>query len=114
MKFLLMVLCFSFSFLAFGGEEMTGAIQKIAEYMAPILAGFHLKYPNVGLFLSIMTGMRIIMKPLMSLLWAIANVTSVSWDNELLKKIENHKAYKVFYYLLDYAFSIKVKNPKKK
>ena len=113
MKFLLVVFCFTFSFLAFGAGAGSETLQKIAEYLAPILASFALSYPKLAMLSAIMVGSRIIMKPLMPLLWAIADMTKFTWDNELLKKVENHVVYKFFCFFVDQIVSVKLKNPKK-
>jgi len=70
------------------------------------------QYPIVVSIILVMGSLRVIMKPLMSLLQAIAKETSTPKDNELLAKLLDNKIYKALSFCLDFVASVKL--PKKK
>jgi hypothetical protein len=67
--------------------------------------------PILGLIL-IIGSLRVILKPLFALAYAIASVTPDKKDDEAVKKIEEHKITKAIYFALDYIASVKLP-PKK-
>ena len=66
-------------------------------------------YPIVITVLSIIGALRIIMKPLFSILHQAVDFTPSNKDNVLLAKIEESKIFKAFIYFLDLFASIKLK-----
>lgn len=77
--------------------------------MELFIAGIAAKYPIVLTILSIMGMARLILKPLMTFLNEMVVVTETTKDNEILEKVEKSKAYKGVLFVLDYAFSLKIK-----
>lgn len=71
------------------------------------------KYPITATIIGVMGTARLILKPVMTCLHAIAESTETTKDNEFLKKLEEHKVFKAISFILDYAFSIKVPVTKK-
>ena len=67
------------------------------------------KYPAIIAIASVMGFARMILKPLMVFLHEYVNITKSDRDNELLRKIESHKVYKLLLFALDYVFSLKLK-----
>lgn len=65
-------------------------------------------HPVFMTVLSVVGALRLLNKPLFSLLHAVVEVTPTKSDNELLAKVEASKAYKWFVYLLDWFASVKV------
>lgn len=80
--------------------------------MEELLTGLISQYPIVAQILMVIGLLRLINKPLFSLLQSVVDYTDwTQKDNELLKKVLESKAYKYVSYLLDYSASIKM--PKK-
>ena len=77
--------------------------------MELFIAGFAAKYPIILTILSIMGMARLILKPLMTFLHEMVVVTETTKDNEILDKVEASKIYKGLLFVLDYAFSLKLK-----
>lgn len=67
--------------------------------------------PVIG-FLLIVGSLRVVLKPLFALAYAIASVTPDKKDDEAVKKIEEHKVTKAIAFALDYVASVKLP-PKK-
>jgi len=72
------------------------------------------QYPVVSTVLAVIGGLRLVMKPLFSLLHALVEVIPGDKDNQLLAKIEGSKVYTSIVYVLDYLTSIKLLSPPKK
>jgi hypothetical protein len=62
--------------------------------------------------LLIVGSLRVVIKPLLALLYAVTSLTPSEKDDELIKKIEEHKILKALIFVLDWFASIKL--PKKK
>jgi len=67
--------------------------------------------PLIGALL-VIGSLRVLLKPLFALAYAITSVTPDTKDDEAVKKIEEHKITKAVIFALDYIASIKL--PKKK
>lgn len=79
--------------------------------MELFIAGFVAEYPIMFTIASIMGMVRLVIKPLMTILHSLAEATETTRDEEILKKIEENKAFKGFLFVLDYVFSLKLKKP---
>lgn len=65
--------------------------------------------PKIASIIMIIGGFRIIFKPVMLALEAFVQDSESKKDDEILAKVKGHVVYKVFSFILDYAFSIKTK-----
>ncbi len=73
------------------------------------------KNPQVASLLVLMGTLRLVMKPVMSALQEVVDLTVTTKDNELLAKVLNSKWYKALSWLLDYVGSVKLPQaPEKK
>jgi len=66
----------------------------------------------IGWVAMVMGSIRIVMKPVMVCLKAIAAATETKKDDELIEQVEASKAYKTISFLLDWVLSVKL--PEKK
>lgn len=82
------------------------------ETLVPMLVAFVQKYPITATIIGVMGSARLVMKPIMSALRALADSTQTTKDNEMLDKVEGNKIYKAAIFVLDYALSIKRPAPK--
>ncbi len=73
-----------------------------------IILTFLNQYPAVATLLTIVGALRLINKPLFSLLKMYVMTTPSDSDNKALEAVEKSKAYSVFTYILDYLGSVKV------
>ncbi|OQB05738.1 MAG: hypothetical protein BWY19_00763 [bacterium ADurb.Bin212] len=81
--------------------------------MEELLLGLIEKYPGAAYTLMVIGSLRVINKPLFSMLKQLVDYTAwTEKDNALLQKIIDSKAYKYVSYVLDYLGSFKV--PQKK
>ena len=79
--------------------------------MEPIIAiaqSLLAHYPIPVAILSVVGALRLIMKPLFSLLQAITEVTPSPRDNEILAKVMDSGTYKTIVYILDWVASVKL------
>jgi len=77
--------------------------------MEQYLLDLFLQHPTAGTILAVIGTARIINKPLFALFHAVVDVTKTTVDNAFLEKVEASKVYKAFLFILDIAFSVKVK-----
>lgn len=77
--------------------------------MEAILINFIQGYPHLSTILMIIGFLRLIIKPIMTILKAYVAITPTNKDNETLDKIFNSKYWTGFLFLLDWFTSIKVK-----
>lgn len=78
----------------------------------PILIELVSKYPIVSAVLMIMGVCRLILKPTMVWLKAVAAATPTPKDDLLVEQVEGSKIYKGLVWLLDYVFSLKLPGSK--
>ena len=86
-------------------------LENIGEWGLPLIQQYALQYPIIMTIVVIMGSARVIMKPLMKLLEAIASITKSNKDNIFLVKLKKNKIYQGFVWFLDYGASVKL--PKK-
>lgn len=82
--------------------------------MELVIIGMAEKYPIILTIVAIMGMARVILKPLMTFLHAVAEATETTKDNEYLAKAESSAIYKGLHWVLDFAFSLKLPKPVKK
>ncbi len=63
--------------------------------------------PNIAAGIVVLGTLRLVMKPIMTALQQIVDVTSTTTDNELLLKVISSPWYKGLTWLLDYVASVK-------
>jgi hypothetical protein len=83
-------------------------LQKLAEFALPWILHFAQQFPVVSAILMGMAMFRVVMKPIFSALPNFVKTTPWDWDNALLQKVLNSKAYPVVAWLFDYLTSIKL------
>lgn len=69
------------------------------------------KYGWIVTVLSVMTILRLIFKPLFSILHTITENTATKKDDEYLERVEKSAAVRAIVWLLDYLASIKLTKP---
>lgn len=73
------------------------------------LLGLVNQYPWVANTLMIIGSLRLVLKPVFSILRTYVDTTSATADNEWLDKVENNSVVKAIFYALDWIASIKIK-----
>jgi hypothetical protein len=68
--------------------------------------------PGIVSLLSLLGLIRLLVKPLMTLLHTYVDYTPSDTDNKWLAALEESKGYKVFLYLVDWLLSVKVPTKK--
>lgn len=86
-------------------------MEAILLWIQPLLEGAAGQYGVIAQIIMIIGMLRVVMKPLMSLIQAVVQVTPSLADDSFLAKILEHKVYKAIVYLLDWSASVKL--PKK-
>lgn len=116
---LLYILLFLFSpAILFAQEampELASAPAVITSFVSsvdPMILAFIVKYPLLVKILLFVGAARSFLKPIMSLYWTYVSSTEDKKDDLQFKKISGNKFFGMFAFLLDYAASFKVKNPK--
>lgn len=77
------------------------------DFLQKLIQGLAGSHPWILSALAVIGIVRVINKPLFSLLRTYVNTTSSAKDNELLDSVEKSAIYKGITYLLDWFFSIK-------
>ena len=83
-------------------------VAGIGAWLQPILLGLVGKYPVIMGILAVVGVLRLCLKPVFSILHAIADATPSPNDNLLLDKVEKSPVLKAIYWVLDYLASIKL------
>lgn len=83
-------------------------VAGIGAWLQPILLGLVGKYPVIMGILAVVGVLRLCLKPVFSILHAIADATPSPNDNLLLDKVEKSPVLKAVYWVLDYLASIKL------
>lgn len=94
--------------------EANMAVKQFLAFLGPFLEGFVQSNPKLAAVLMFIGSLRSVLKPLVSFVWSILNLTPKTSDNEAVKKVVESKIFGIFAYLLDYFASVKLKNPEKK
>lgn len=88
-------------------------MESLLELLKPIVEMYASSFPSWLLSIFMIVGsLRLIMKPIMSLIEAYVLITPKVEDDGLPAKIMESKPYKILAYLADWSASIKL--PKKK
>ena len=85
-----------------------GELSNIMNIVQPLIEAYAGESGILLQALVIMASLRIVFKPLMSLIGSIVLVTPSKSDDILLQSIKAHKGYKMVSYLIDYFASIKL------
>jgi len=107
MKIKLLFVVFFLNVLAFA-SDIIETIDPIWKVIGPLILGLGERFPLILAIVVIMGGARIIFKPLMSAIRAYVEWTPTKSDDIILNKIESSIPFKIFAYLLDWAFSVKI------
>ena len=107
MKIKLLFVAFFLTVLAFA-SDIVEIIDPIWSVVAPIIIGFGEKYPVILTIVLIFGSARLIFKPVMSGIRSYVEWTSTDSDDIILNKLEASIPFKIFAYLLDWAFSVKI------
>ena len=87
-------------------------MEALLEWLGPLLSTYSAKYPTLFTVLTVMGALRVVFKPLMTLLQAVTEATYwTSKDDALYKKVVESKPYKYVAFALDWFASVKL--PKK-
>lgn len=84
------------------------SMDAILMFLQPLLEGAAGKYGIVAQILMVIGALRVVFKPVMSLIQAVVKVTPSEQDDSLLNKILESKAYIAISYILDWSASIKL------
>jgi len=87
-------------------------MEAIFSFLKSIIESSGMQNELVVQILMIIGMMRVVFKPLMSLVQAIVSITPSLSDDSFLAKMMENKIYKIIAYFLDWAASIKL--PQKK
>ena len=103
MKFLFLVLTFLlFPFIAMAG------LDSVWPVIGPVIIGYGEQFPVIFTVIFYMGSARLVMKPLMSTILVIVDLTPTTKDNMFLEKLKNYWWYKALVYLLDWSLSVKL------
>lgn len=86
-------------------------MEELLALLKPLIELYSGKLGFMVQVISIVGSLRLAIKPIMSVVSAVVLITPSKSDDLLPEKIMEHKAYKMFVYLVDYLASIKL--PKK-
>lgn len=116
MKILNYVFMFLMSMMFIGCGEVSAQVdpEQAASMFKPVIE-FALTYlPESALGIIVLIGgFRVLFKPLMALLEAIAIYTPTKKDDEIYKNISEGNAYKTIRFIFDFIASIKLPQKKK-
>ncbi len=103
----------SLTSLAFGQPAEAAPVPvTVVDTDSPLQAYFDAASGKYGWLIAVVLAIgtaRLIVKPLMTFLHAVAAATASKKDDALLEKVERSKAYTTFLFVLDWVASIKVK-----
>ena len=80
----------------------------MADYLIALAVSFLSTYPAFGTFILIVGGLRIAIKPIVTVLQEITNYTSYEGDNKFLNTMLDSPIWKGFIYLVDVLSSLKL------
>lgn len=78
------------------------------ESLIQAISGFVAQYPVMASILVVIGGLRVVFKPIFTVLHAYVEYTSSPTDNVLLDTVEKSSIYKGVSWLLDFFGSIKL------
>ncbi len=84
-------------------------MESVLEFIIPLIQSMSVKYPVIVSIIAVMGTLRIIFKPIMSVLHAYVESTETLKDDEKLAKAEASKYYKAIAWLVDFFASYKLK-----
>jgi hypothetical protein len=83
-------------------------LSSLLAVLAPIISGLAGQYGLLAQVLMWIGMLRLIMKPIMTCIQAVVDVTPTTKDNEILNGILNSIPYKVLSFLFDLVASLKL------
>ena len=89
-------------------------MEALSEFLRPLLEAYAGNYGWAVTILTYMGTFRLIFKPLMTGIEGVIAATPSKKDDETLKEVKAHTAYKVVVWLVDFLGSIKIDKLKKK
>jgi hypothetical protein len=95
-----------YAFASTGGNM--NLLDSILAFLLPLIESAAGTHGVVVQLVAIVGVLRLVFKPVMSLVQTIISLTPSVQDDALLTKILNHWAYKGFAYILDWTASIKL------
>lgn len=115
---LAVVLAFVFAAAAFAQDPTTSPppadSSALTDVVSALVIPLATKYPWVALVLTVVGGLRLLIKPVMSALKTRAAETIDTADDERLARAEGSWWFRMLAFLLDYTASIKLPPPKAK
>lgn len=75
--------------------------------MEQIIADLILKYPQLAAFFVVIGVLRVVVKPLMSIVKAAVEQTPSTKDDAAVAAFEQSKLYKTLLFIIDWLFSLK-------
>lgn len=84
-------------------------MESILGYLKPLVEAYAGNYSVAIQIVSIIGTLRLLVKPLMTILEVVVKLTPSKADDALPEKVKNHKVYKAIAYGLDWFASIKLK-----
>ncbi len=78
------------------------------QLISSLIVHFATDYPTLSTVLLVISGLRLVNKPLFSLLHTIADVTPYDGDDKTLAAVESSPIYASICYALDWVASIKL------
>lgn len=84
-------------------------MESILGYLKPLIEAYAGNYSVAIQIVAIVGTLRLLVKPLMTILEVVVKLTPTKADDKLPEVVKNHKAYKLVVYLLDWFASVKLK-----
>lgn len=87
-------------------------MEQILMFLKPMIEAYAGNYGVAVQIMSVIATLRMVNKPIMSLITIYVNLTPSKDDDLLPDKIKASKAYKIFVYVTDWVASIKLPSKK--
>lgn len=114
LRFVLMICSFMTGLLFASDVFAQVDLESGAELLRPVLEVALSYLPaNAVAILLLVGGLRVLFKPVMAALEAIAIYTPTKKDDKLYQELKESKAYKILRFVVDYIASIKLPEKKK-
>lgn len=84
-------------------------METVLNFLIPLIQTAAIKYPAITSAIAVIGVLRLIFKPIMSVLHAYTEATESKSDDERLVVFEKSKAFKAIIWLVDFFASYKIK-----
>lgn len=84
-------------------------MEELLAFLTPLVEAYGGKLGFLVQLVSIVGTLRLLVKPVMSIIDVAVNLTPSEKDDDLVSRIENNKVFKSILYVLDWFASIKLK-----